>query len=315
MATLLYVSGQGTYIDDFQSADTNRLSFADSAVTTTYRARNASNVATLTTATAHGLAISDAITVSGVGGTGYNGNYTVSTVPTTTTFTYANTGSEETQTADTAGTIYDTNVRTFPYVAVLTLNFGDNLKNDSVAKFWVFFTDDDAGTNQGYDYGTANAILVNRSGSVATTTRARADNVATIGTASAHGLAAGEGVDVSRVGGTGYNGDFIVASVADSTHFTYANTGSAESEIADTGGAIKENMVANVGGQSSIQYSFDYDSNLQRGAGSGGDDAPITVVAVGLSTAQFVLATGTIVRSIANVVSLVAALERNYSNP
>jgi len=318
--TLLYITGEGTYIDDFQSADTNRLYFTD-----------------------------------------------------------------------------DTNtVRQFPYVAVLTLNFGDNLKNDGVAKYWVFFTNDDAATTpQGYDYGTANAILVNKSGSFATITRAVASNVATIGTATAHGLAVGEGVDVSGVGasaiatiassptaggtgytvndvltvsggtggtvtattvsagvvtavtlttaGTGYttgtgkattggtgtgctieiltigvtayNGDFIVTVVGDTTHFSYALTYANETEVADTGGTIRENMVANVGGATSIQCSFDYDSNVQRGAGSDGKDAPITVVGIGLSTSQFVLATGTIARSIANVVALVAALERNYSNP
>jgi len=236
--TLLYTTGSGTYIDDFQASDTNRLYFTD----------------------------------------------------------------------DTGAVLQ------FPYVAVLTLNFGDNLKNDANAKFWVFFTNDDAGSNLGYDYGTADAILVNKNGSVASVHRARASNAATIGTASAHGLAVGEGVDVSGMGGTGYNVDAIVDSVPDTTHFTYANTGSDETEAVDTGGTIKENMVALIAGASSTAMPFDYDANIQRGAGSEGDDAPVTVVAIGLLTAQFVLATGTIARSTTNVVSLVSALERNYSN-
>ncbi len=45
--------------------------------------------------------------------------------------------------------------RTFPYVAALTVNFGDNLQNDQYAKYWVFF--DNAGGNQ---FGTTNAIVV-----------------------------------------------------------------------------------------------------------------------------------------------------------
>jgi len=319
--TLLYITGEGTYIDDFQSADTNRLYFTD-----------------------------------------------------------------------------DTNtVRQFPYVAVLTLNFGDNLKNDSAAKFWAFFTNDDTGTNLGRDYGTAQAILVNINEKAATTYRARASNVATITTAAAHGLAVGEGVDVSGMGGTGaiyavakaptaggtgyavddtlivsegtggqvkvvtvsagvvtaialyaqgtagytvgtgkattggtgtgctieitgagYNIDAIVASVPDAVHFTYASIGADEIEAADTGGTTKGNMVGNVGGASSKALSFDYDNNVQRGNTlpneSPTDDAPITVVAIGEATGQFVSATGTIARSITNVVSLIAALERNYSN-
>jgi hypothetical protein len=74
-------------------------------------------------------------------------------------------------------------------------------------------------------------------------------------------------------------------------------------------------ITGSVGGASSVAFTYDYDNNVQRGAGSGATDAPITVVAIGLSTAQFVLATATIERSKSNNVSLVSALERNYSNP
>jgi hypothetical protein len=130
--------------------------------------------------------------------------------------------------------------RIFPYVATLTINFGDNLKNDAAAIYRVFFTNDDGGDNTGRDYGTATALLVN---------------------------------DASAVP-----------------------------------------MSANVGGVSSITRSFAYDSNVQRGAASAGVDAPITVVAIGLTTGQFVKATGTIARSNANSVSLVASLERSYQN-
>lgn len=47
-----------------------------------------SNVATLTTSSAHKLFTGDSVTVSGVDAT-FNGTYTVVSVPTTTTFTYA----------------------------------------------------------------------------------------------------------------------------------------------------------------------------------------------------------------------------------
>ena len=49
--------------------------------------------------------------------------------------------------------------------------------------------------------------------------------------------------------------------------------------------------------------------------GSEATDAPYTAVAIGLSTAQYVVTTGTIVRSTSNVINFVAALERNYLNP
>lgn len=74
-------------------------------------------------------------------------------------------------------------------------------------------------------------------------------------------------------------------------------------------------MAGSVSGASSVTFTYDYENNLQRGTGSDGTDAPITVVALGLSTGQYVSATGTIARSTSNVVSLVSALERNYANP
>ena len=64
-----------------------------------------------------------------------------------------------------------------------------------------------------------------------------------------------------------------------------------------------------------IVYSYDYDNNVQRGAASAGKDAPITIVAIGTSGAQWVRTTSTITESNVVNVSLVANLERNYSNP
>ena len=69
-----------------------------------------------------------------------------------------------------------------------------------------------------------------------------------------------------------------------------------------------------VSGNSSIGFDFDYDGNVQGGRSSG-TDADVTVVAIGEGTAQYVLATGTIGRSVGQNISLVSTLERNYSNP
>ena len=57
-----------------------------------------SNVATLTTTAAHGLCTGMEITITGVDAT-FNGSYTITGVPTTTTFTYAKTASNVTSTA------------------------------------------------------------------------------------------------------------------------------------------------------------------------------------------------------------------------
>ena len=48
-----------------------------------------SNVVTLTTGAVHGLSVGDSVNISGITPSGYNGQYTVVSVPTTTTLTYA----------------------------------------------------------------------------------------------------------------------------------------------------------------------------------------------------------------------------------
>lgn len=80
---------------------------------------------------------------------------------------------------------------------------------------------------------------------------------------------------------------------------------------------VQDSTPANISGTvsaSSLQFSYAYDSNVQRGNASSGVDVPITVVAIGANTAQYVSAAATIQRADLTV-SLVAPLERNYANP
>jgi hypothetical protein len=69
----------------------------------------------------------------------------------------------------------------------------------------------------------------------------------------------------------------------------------------------------NISGAASKSFTFDYDGNVQGGR-TAGQDAAVTIVALGLGTAQYVKATGTITKSNANAFSLVSSLERNYAN-
>lgn len=131
-------------------------------------------------------------------------------------------------------------VRTYPFVATLTLNFNENLVSDANSVYRVYFTNDDTGDNTGRDFGTSGAIMVQDASSVA--------------------------------------------------------------------------LSGTVGGLTSKTFTFAYDTNVQRGATAAGTPAPVTVVALGLGTSQYVRSTGTIARSNANSVSLAGALERNYAN-
>jgi len=80
--------------------------------------------------------------------------------------------------------------------------------------------------------------------------------------------------------------------------------------VEDNGGSV---VSGSISGVPSIQFDFDYDGNVQGGR-TPATDADITVVALGLDTGQYVVATGTIARSTANSVSLVAPTERQYEN-
>jgi hypothetical protein len=65
-----------------------------------------SNVVTITTSGVHGFVTGDYVTVAAVTNTAFNGNFTVASTPTTTSFTYAQTAANVGTTADT-GTVTD----------------------------------------------------------------------------------------------------------------------------------------------------------------------------------------------------------------
>lgn len=113
--------------------------------------------------------------------------------------------------------------------------------------------------------------------------------------------------------GTIYFNENLVAD-ANAKYWMYFTSGygSASAIIVDDADGVDIN--GSVSGASSVSFTFDYDGNTQGGR-TAGTDAAVTVVAIGLDSAQFVKTTATITRSTTNSISLVSALERNYSNP
>lgn len=87
------------------AGDTDRLVFVTTALRagTVTNKELTSNVAILTTASAHGLSVGDSIWVEGVDST-FNGQHTVTATSTTTTLTYAKTAGDVVSTAVTAAT-------------------------------------------------------------------------------------------------------------------------------------------------------------------------------------------------------------------
>lgn len=97
------------------------------------------NVATLTTTTAHGLRVGDKISVSGVDST-FNGSYTVTAIPTTTTFSYAKTATNVSSTAISTpyGTVLRDNSYTFSFNAYATSLTGNHALTLDVLWYDVF---------------------------------------------------------------------------------------------------------------------------------------------------------------------------------
>ena len=108
------------------------------------------NVATLTTTAAHGLAIGMEIDISGVDAT-FNGTYRVKAVPTTTTFTYDKTAADVASAA-----VSPVGTGTSDIIHFIDYNSGSEdpvyaICDDGTTAYWVT-NDLDAGTNKGHVY-------------------------------------------------------------------------------------------------------------------------------------------------------------------
>lgn len=94
-----------------------------------------SNVVTITTTTAHGYSVSDSVTVGATTNTGINGTFSVASVPSTTTFTYSQTGADIASTADSGRVYRDTyNASQWHFT-----QFGPNVlatDNNSKVQYW-----------------------------------------------------------------------------------------------------------------------------------------------------------------------------------
>jgi len=109
-----------------------------------------SNVATLTTTAAHGLAIGMEVDISGVDAT-FNGTYRVKAVPTTTTFTYDKTAADVTSTAVSPVGTGTSDIIHFIDYNSLTDDPVYAICDDGTTAYWVT-NDIDSGVNKGHVY-------------------------------------------------------------------------------------------------------------------------------------------------------------------
>lgn len=208
-------------------------------------------------------------------------------------------------------------LRSFPFVSAGTINFNQNLVDDpGPAKYFMFFE---------YTVRTsvADCVIGTPSGQSATFTSAGSnfavytqDQYIRVGGAtdennngiwqvtSNPGTAAS--FDADRVDDKVPSAEAAFAATLDENPIN-----SPDAILVDDNGGT--DVTGTISG-SSVSFDFDYDGNVQGGR-TAGTDAPIVIRAIGLDTAQFVEATGTITRQTGLTFTLVSALERNYSNP
>ena len=203
----------------------------------------------------------------------------------------------------------------FDFVAVTTLSFNPNLTNDADAIFRVFFT-----TNPAGNYGTSSAVIVHANDNVQSTDisfDSTADTITTAGAVDFGIFSAGDYIEIEN--STSNDGFYKISTVTTVTNpndtitvdTTFAGIPANESAGATVD--VTQAAMGDISGNASVQFDFNYDNN-QQGGRTQATNAPITVVAIGLQTGQFVSAETTIERTVTNSASLVAPLERNYEN-
>ncbi|HEX2715989.1 MAG TPA: hypothetical protein VHM88_27715, partial [Candidatus Acidoferrales bacterium] len=181
-------------------------------IASTNGAARGSNIVTITTTSAHGLSVGQSVTISGVSDSSFNGTFTISSVPTTTTFTYAQTGTDATSGGGS--------------VSAATVKWsvgGVDGGNTQLGTIMPATT----GSGVPATYTAPAALppattvsIVSGNGAV------RNNNVVTITTTATHNLVIGQLVTISGVTDTSFNGTFVAQTVPSTTTFTYAQTAS-----------------------------------------------------------------------------------------
>jgi Putative Flp pilus-assembly TadE/G-like len=203
-------------------------------VSVTTMARSA-KVATLTTSSAHGLAVGDSVTVSGLG-SGFDGVYTVKAVPNATTFTYDNSLGSDGCGATCPDLPTITGYQLSSGVATVTVSPGTTLVSPNPVTVGGL---DPFPTGPGAYLvfnGPKTVSAVGSGGTTFSYSRPRPaftrnisnkqlqGGVATLTTSAVHNLVVGDLVNIVGVDPLLNGGPFTVTSVPSTTKFTYADS-------------------------------------------------------------------------------------------
>ncbi len=194
------------------------------------------NTVTITTTGNHHFLVGESVTIAGVTDAGYNGTFTIDSVPNSTSFTYTNPTAG--LAASGGGTVTSGKV-TITTTAPHNLIAGNNaiLAGIGVAGFNGTFLITSVPSPTTFTYTNPTTGLANSGGGIA-----GGNTLVTLTTTAAHTFTPGDSITVSGVGVAGYNGTFTVSTVPSSTTLTY---NAAASGLANSGGGT---VAESVGG-------------------------------------------------------------------
>ena len=205
--------------------------------------------------------------------------------------------------------------RTFPFVAAGTIGFNTNLVNDTSGEFWMFFryTRRTNVTDGAITAAAGNTATITSAGNLPTL--ANNDYISISGFTNSVNNGIWQVTDTtpttSAIDITKVNGDTVVNESATAITVDEHPFESDGAIIVDDNSGV--DISGAISGATRV-FDFDYDGNIQGGR-TAATDAAIVIVAIGLETAQYVTAVGTITRATGISFNIVSGLERNYSNP
>lgn len=187
------------------------LDYASHVITSAVRS---TNVVTITTAEAHSYPVGMSVLIAGVTTSTFDGTFTIASVPTTTTFTYAQTAADASSSGGTSSLPVADRRPVDPFFIPSFSWTIDNWGEEALA---VASSD---GRLLHWAYGDA---LAKQVGVATISTAVSATNVTTITTTQDHDLHVGDSVIIAGVTNAAFDGTYVVTTTATAKIFTYAH--------------------------------------------------------------------------------------------
>lgn len=248
-----FVSGNTVFLKDIDSVFDGNYVIATAPTATTFtfeKNRSAartvtgailvSNTATLTTSEAHGYVQGEDVTISGLD-QNYNGTYSITNVPSTTTFSYSKTRTDAKaitfrSMANDVATITMSSTHGFVQNEVVEVSGMERTQSqiaqDIDNSFNGTFIIKSLPTTSTFSYDVPRAY------SSTITTTSRSANIASITVAESIQAGVGDTIVIEDLANTSYNGTHTITAVLSSTTYVFDSAGSNEAPISVSTGKV-----------------------------------------------------------------------------